>query len=108
MINGMILILILLIFCSLKAMSFGVHRMVYIKRIRFARASSHVNNFNNRIKFLTAKLCKQGYRYHCLRKAFSKCYCGHYELIERYHVSLTKPLQQGISNTEFYGDLVYN
>ena len=46
---------------------------VYISQlVRFARASSYVNNFNNRNKFLTAKLFKQGYRYHKLRKAFSK------------------------------------
>ena len=37
--------------------------------IRFARASPHVTDFNNRNKFLTAKLLKQGYRYHKLRKA---------------------------------------
>ena len=29
------------------------------------------------------------------------------ELIENYHVSLKKLLQQGISNPELYGDLVY-
>ena len=44
---------------------------VYISQlIRFARAYSHVTGFNNRNKFLTAKLLKQGYRYHKLRKAF--------------------------------------
>ena len=38
---------------------------VYISQlIRFARASSHVTDFNNRNKFLTAKLLKQGYGYH--------------------------------------------
>ena len=40
--------------------------------IRFARASSHVTDFNNRNKFLTAKLLKQGYRYHKLRKNFER------------------------------------
>ena len=46
---------------------------VYISQlIRFARVSSHVTDFNNRNTFLTAKLLKQGYRYHKLRKAFSK------------------------------------
>ena len=36
---------------------------VYISQlIRFARASSHVTDFNNRNKFLTAKFLKQGYR----------------------------------------------
>ena len=58
-------------------------------------------------KFLTAKLLKHGYGYQKLRKAFSKFYRRHFELIEKYHVSLKKLLQQDISNTEFYGDLVY-
>ena len=31
--------------------------------IRFARVSSHVDDFNTRIKVLTAKLLRQGYRY---------------------------------------------
>ena len=75
--------------------------------IRFARASSHITDFNNRNKFLTAKLLKQGYRYHKLRKAFSKFYRRHFELIEKYHVSLKKLMQQCICNPEFYGDLVY-
>ena len=77
MINGIILILILLIFRSLMAMSLDVPLMVYIyisQLIRFARASLHVTDFNNRNKFLTAKLLKQGYRYHKLCKAFSKLY----------------------------------
>ena len=60
-----------------------------------------------RNKFLTAKLLKQGYRYHKLRKAFSKFYRRHFELVEKYHVSLKKLMQQGICNPEFYGDLVY-
>ena len=81
---------------------------VYIsQRIRFARASSHVDDFNNRNKFLTAKLLKQGYRYHKLCNAFSKFYRRYFELIEKYHVCLKKLLQQGISNPEFFGDLVY-
>ena len=64
---------------------------VYIShRIRFARASLHVTDFNNRNTFLTANLIKQGYRYHKLRKAFTKFYCRHFELIEKYHVSLKK------------------
>ena len=42
--------------------------------IRFARVSSHVVDFNARNKSLTAKLLQQGYRYHKLRKTFSKFY----------------------------------
>ena len=76
---------------------------VYISQlIRFARASSHVSDSNNRNKFLTAKLLKQGYRYHKLRKAFSKFYRRHFELIEKYHVSLKKLMQQGICNPELW------
>ena len=104
MINGKILILISLIFRSLMAMSLNVPLMVYIYLNLFAL---HVTDFNNRNKFLTAKLLKQGYRYHKLRKAFSKFYHRHFELIEKYHVSLKKLMQQGICNPEFYGDLVY-
>ena len=50
-----------------RSASFGV----YISQlIRFARVSSHVDDFNTRNKVLTAKLLRQGYRYHKLRKAF--------------------------------------
>ena len=53
---------------------------VYISQlIRFARTSSHVPDFNNGNKFLTAKLLKQGYPYHKLRKACSKFYRRHFE-----------------------------
>ena len=45
---------------------------VYIsQRIRFARASCSIYGFNCRNKALTAKLLRQGYRYHKLRKPFS-------------------------------------
>ena len=81
---------------------------VYISQlIRFPRASSNVSDFSCRNKALTAKLLKQGYRYHKLRKDFSKFYHRHSELVEKYNVSLRKLLQQGMSEPEFYGDLVY-
>ena len=81
---------------------------VYIsQRIRFARASSNLSDFNCRNKALTAKLLKQGYRYFKFRKAFSKFYRRHNALVEKYNVSLKTLLQKGISEPEFYGDLVY-
>ena len=56
---------------------------VYIsQRIRFARASSHVANFNTHNKFLTQKLIKQGYWYHKLCKTFSKFYRRYYNLFK--------------------------
>ena len=42
--------------------------------IRFARASSHVVDFNTHNKLLTQKLFKQGYQYHKICKNFSKFY----------------------------------
>ena len=44
---------------------------------------------------------------HKLHKAFSKFHRLHRELVEKYNVSLRKLLHQGISEPEFYGDLVY-
>ena len=81
---------------------------VYISQlIRFARVCSNVDGFNNRNLFLTANLLKQGYRYHIIRKAFSKFYHRHSELIVKYNIGLKTLLQQGISEPIFYGDLVY-
>ena len=81
---------------------------VYISQlIRFARVCSHVVDFNTRNKCLTAKLLKQGYRYHKLRKAFSKFYRQHYKLISKFNVGLKSLLHQGLSEPEFNGDLVY-
>ena len=44
---------------------------VYISQlIRFARVLSHVDDFNTRSKVLTAKLLRQGYRYHKICRLF--------------------------------------
>ena len=59
------------------------------------------------IRFLTAKLLRQGYRYHKLRKAFSKFYPRHFDIVSKYNVGLKTLLLQGLSEPEFYGDLVY-
>ena len=80
---------------------------VYISQlIRFARVSSHVDDFNTRNKVLAAKLLRQGYRYHKLRKALSKFYRRHFDIVSKYHVRLKTLLLQGLSEPEFYGDLV--
>ena len=80
---------------------------VYISQlIRFARVFSNIDDFNNRILFLTAKLLKQGYRYHKIRKAFSKLYHRDSVLIVKYNIRLKTLLQQGISEPIFYGDLI--
>ena len=75
---------------------------VYISQlIRFARVCSHVEDFKARNKCLTAKLLKQGYRYHTLRKTFSKFCCLHFELISKFNVGLKSLLNLGLSEPEF-------
>ena len=75
--------------------------------IRFARAFSHVTDFNTCNKLLTQKLLKQGYPYHKLCKTFSKFYRRYYNLISKFQVGLNSLLRQGLSESEFYDDLVY-
>ena len=81
---------------------------VYISQlICFARASSIVADFNTRNKLLTKKLLKQGYRYLKLRKTFSNFYRQYFDLISKFQVGLKSFLRQGLSEPDFYGDLVY-
>ena len=60
---------------------------VYISQlIRFARVSRHADDFNTRNKVLTAKLLRHidiinFIKYHILRKAFSKFYRRHFDLV---------------------------
>ena len=75
--------------------------------IRFARASGCVAGFGTRGGLLTPKLLGQGYRYHRLRKTFSKFYRRYYDLISGFRVGLGSLLRQGLSEPDFYGDLVY-
>ena len=87
-----------------RSTSYGVH---ISQLIHFARASSYVADFNTRNKLLTQKLLKQGYRYHKLRKTFSKFYRRYYDLNSIFQVGLESLLGQGLSEPDFYGDLVY-
>ena len=70
--------------------SYGVNTS---QLIRFARVCSHIEDLNARNTCLTVKLLKQGYRYHKLRKAFSKFYRRHYELILKFNVRLRSPFK---------------
>ena len=81
---------------------------VYVSQlICFARASSCVAGFGARNELLTRRLLEQGYRYHKLRKTFSKFYRRYYDLISKFQVGLKSLLRQGRSEPDFYGDLVY-
>ena len=74
------------------SISYGVSQL-----IRFARVSSHVADFNTHNKLLTQKLCKQGYRYHKLRKTFSKFYRQYFDLMYKFQIGLKSLLRQGLS-----------
>ena len=83
-----------------RSASYGVN---VSQRIRFARGSSHVDDFNTRNKVLTTKLLRQGYRYHKLRKALSKFYRRHF-VVSKYNVGLKTLLLQSLSEPESYGN----
>ena len=74
--------------------------------VRFARVSGRVADFNARNKSLTAKLLQRGCRCRRLRKTFSRFYRRHYLLVSEFGVGLKTLLHQGLSEPEFYGDLV--
>ena len=63
--------------------------------------------YNTRNKLLTQKLLTQGVPYHKLHKTFSKFYRRYYDLISKFKVGLKSLLRQGLSEPDFYGDLVY-
>ena len=73
---------------SLQFQSLPFYGVYTSQLIRFARVCSNVDDFNNIILYLTAKLLKQGYRFHKIRKAFSKFYHRHSELIVKYNIGL--------------------
>ena len=81
---------------------------VYISQlIRFARVSSHVVGFSARGGGLTAGLLRRGCRCRKLRETFSGFCRRHCELVSKSNVGLKTLLHRGLSELEFYGDLVY-
>ena len=72
--------------------------------IRFARVCNHVQDL---LRVLNVKRLQQGYRYHKLRKTFSKFYRRHYELISKFNVGIKPLLRESLSEPEFYGNFVY-
>ena len=74
--------------------------------IRFARMCRHVDDFNARYVLLL-NFSSRVSRYHMLRRAFSKFYRRHNELVSKFEVRLKYLLHHDLSEPEFYGDLVY-
>ena len=108
----MINVMTLILNCKFSILDGDVPRStsygVFISQlIRFARTSSHVADCNTRNKLLTQKLLKEDYWYHKLCKTFSKFYRRYYDLISKFQIGLKSLLCQGLTEPEFYGDLVY-
>ena len=81
---------------------------IYISQlVRFAGVSGRVVGFSARGVGLTARLHQRGCRCRGLRRTFSKFYRRHYELVSKFNVGLKALLHRGLSEPEFYGDLVY-
>ena len=64
-------------------------------------------NAQSSYNIMLKKLLKQGYWYPKLHKTFSKFYRPYYHLISKFQVELKFLFRQGLSEPEFYGDLVY-
>ena len=82
---------------------------VYISHlIQFARVSSQLADYNTPNNTLTANRLQQGYRYHKLKESFFLNFCRHHELVNKYDDGLKALLLQGLSEPNFYDDLVCN
>ena len=74
---------------------------VYISQlIRYARSCTDVVDFNERNYNLTSRLLNQGYRFHKLRKTFSKFFHRNLELIQKYHTDMKSLTTKGIAHPE--------
>ena len=61
---------------------------IYPRLLAFTYAcSDDVADFNTYNKLLTQKLLKQGYRYHKLRKTFSKFHRRYYDLLSKFQLN---------------------
>ena len=61
-------------------------------------------NFNHYFTVVCRRLC---HNLNDRAENISKFYCRHNELVSKFNVGLKSLLHQGLSETEFYDDLVY-
>lgn len=81
---------------------------VYISQlVRYARICSDVSDFNDKNRFITEKLLKQGYRYHKLVKSFTKFAHKYGHLIEKFDCTRRFLIVKGISHPDYYSNVVY-
>ena len=65
-------------------------------------------NFHSETLQITSKPLTQGYRYHKLRKTFEKFFRSYSELLSEFgEISFQEYVNEGDSQSVFYGDLVY-
>ena len=100
----MVLILGLLTFLTGIGEFLVEHPMVFLYRDSFGSPACPVMRLTSTLE---GKLLNQGHRYRKHRKAFSRFYRRHFDLISKFNVGFKALLQQGLSKFEFYGDLVY-
>ena len=74
--------------------------------VRFAGVSGRVADFGARSRILAGKLLRQGCRCRRLRVTFSGYCRRRFELVSKFKVGLRFLLQRGLSEPEFYDDLV--
>ena len=90
MINVTTLIFKLSISHFLMEMFLAIYPMesIYLNSFVLLEHLAFFADFNTCNKLLTQKLLKQGYRYHKIRKTFSKFYRGYYDLISKFQIGL--------------------
>ena len=86
-----------------KSPSYGIYMS---QLVRYARACSKVDDFNERNLMLTKKLLCQGYLFHKLRKTFAKFYHRNQDLLYKFNSNLKTLLSKGITHPEYYSDVV--
>ena len=91
----------MVMFLALHSMeSISLNSFVLLEHLAMLLTSTHAI-------VLTQKLLKQSYLYHKLRKTFSKFDRRYFVLVSKFLVGFKSLLRQGLSEPEFYGDLVY-
>ena len=83
-----------------------IHGVHISQLIQFSRVSSHVDDFNTRNKVLTANVSDKDIDIINFVRRF-QFYWRNFDIVSKYNIGLITLLLQGLSDPEFYGDLVY-
>jgi hypothetical protein len=81
---------------------------IYISQLlRYTRACSHLQDFNERNLCITKKLLLQGYKCHKLRKICSKFFHRNRDVLFKCNTSLKSLIIEGVDQPYDYGDVIY-